>query len=178
MRERFKILFKVPQHRLMRGVYKITIGGKFYIGKASILQTRAYQHETALNKAINNYAEIKNLKSCNGSAAEIASMYMEFAQHIAENPSITHGTIEVIQRCISPVQLYIAEHKILRMLVGNRDCLNKAFYGTKPRPFELTNWDVKKVGKVFYYFDPSNPTELFPHVYNISAIGEISKPRR
>lgn len=177
MARKIKIVFKVPQHRLMRGVYKIAFGGKFYIGRALILADRAKQHERAINGIMSDYAASQNL-SYRDSYAKNWPSYWRIAKYLLENPKIESGTIELIQRCVTPHQMYAAELKILRTLLGNSDCWNRQFSSPRPRPTAVDEWDVKKVGSVFYYYDPANPNKLFPHCYNINAEGEMSKPKR
>lgn len=162
----------------MRGVYKITFGNKFYIGRANCLASRMYQHQTAINGVMKIYASMINLKGADGCYADKWFSYRKFAKYLQENPKIKYGVVEVLQRCSGIKDLYETEYAILRSVRGNPDCLNRSYIASKQNFDYEVGWEFKKVGNVFYYYDPAEPNKLFPHVYNISAIGEISKPRR
>lgn len=177
MEKLIKLDIVVPQPRLMKCVYKITFGHRFYVGRTKNLSFRVAQHERGINFLMNNYADI----STNGYKTELkrkqVSYYKSTAQFLLENPKITTGKVEVLQRALTNNELYFAENKYLRELDGNRDCLNKAFNASKPKRSEkYTLWDVVKIGNVFYYYDHCEPEIFLPHYYNLIN-GKISVPR-
>lgn len=165
MSRKIKILYKVPQHRLMRCVYKITFGGKFYIGRSTLLAQRIAAHETGINTALRGYAKHINSGASIYSVPGKSSMYMRLAKYLLENPQIKHGVVEVITRGITEDDLYVNELPILRNLIGNPDCLNVSFTtGRSKNSGSDELWMVKRKRKEkdeLYYYSSKYPKTLF-----------------
>lgn len=156
MEQRFKLKLKNPNHYWMKGIYKITIGGKFYIGKALNVGMRAYQHELNINAALKNYSRWANVGP--ETEAEVSKLsYLTIAKYIHENPSITHGTVEVIQRQVCSNMMYLTENFYLKEIENNRDFYNISMVGSKPKSTEDNVWEAELNGECIEYFDPRLP---------------------
>lgn len=178
MSRKIKILFKVPQHRHMRGVYKITFGGLSYIGSASIMSIRMMQHERTINGILAKYGDVVNLNYRGDSYCKHYYGYRKIIKYLIDNPRVTTGIVEVIKRCITVKEARIEEKKMLRMVEKSLNFYNSRFDSAITDEQYTTEWDVKKVGNEFYYYDRSEPNKLFPHHLNISATLDISRKRK
>lgn len=172
MEQRFK--FWINQHhlRLIKGIYKITIGGKFYIGSAEKLHMRIYSHETSLNAALRMYPETR--PSC--------LMHLHWAQYIYENPKITYATVDVIQRCVTDSHLYYAEQFYMNEYCWHPEYLNKSKTIRRPSCFrggENKKWDVEidDTGTPMY-FNPDEPYERISGYADLTRRGSIRKIRK
>lgn len=137
-------------HYWMKGIYLIRIGRMRYIGKALVVGNRVYQHQSVINRTMANYAEMVNLQndfSKNGTNIRIA-------KYLLENPLITEGTVEVIERQVCSNALYYSENSYLKDIRGNRDFYNWSHYGARPREDEDNLWEVEESGGVLNFFDP------------------------
>lgn len=163
-----KIECKYPYQKLMKGIYRIEIGHKFYIGMATRFGERMYQHEMDINKCLRNFTMPR----------QGYAHYLRIARYLHENPRIEYCYAEIIQKCVTGRELYFYEDRFLKDAKGNRDCLNTAFYSTK-RSFGLPDtWDIKPIDGILHYFDPSNPEVKPIHIYTpLNRDGSISKPR-
>lgn len=156
MEQRFKLKLKNPHHYWMKGIYKITIGGKFYIGKALNVGMRAYQHELEINTALKNYSRLMNIGP--DGREEMSKMgYLNIARYIHENPSITGGTVEVLQRQVCSNMMYFSENMYLKEIEFNRDSYNISVIGSRPKSTEDNLWQAELNGECVEYFDPRLP---------------------
>ena len=122
---RIHILFKPGQfwQRHVSGVYKITFGRVFYIGRSKLIFNRWHSHNRGLNLALSQYPIYD--ESSYG-------YYGQLVQYLLENPKITVGYIEVLHQCENDYELWYMENKYLQDNKGNPDCVNRAFYGNRP----------------------------------------------
>ncbi len=154
--DRFKLKLKHPEHYWMKGIYKITIGRMMYFGKALALGPRIYQHELSINSAIKNYSRWLNIGAT--SEAEKSKIgYLNIARYIHENPGITEGTVEVIERQVCSNRLYFSENFYLKEFAGNPDCYNISRVGSLPKWTEDNLWEAVVAGDKIEYFDPRIP---------------------
>ena len=83
--------------RNMGGIYKITFGHKFYIGKTRLLVQRLISHDKKINQAIKYYPDrVKEIDS---------NMYFNIAKYLIENPKIRVGYVELIQPCATQKEM-------------------------------------------------------------------------
>jgi hypothetical protein len=158
----FDIEYKQPAHKLMKGIYKITIGNKFYIGQSKRLAVRMYQHQRGITGCLNRY----------GMPRPYEMMYLPWARYLNENPYIKSGQVEVIQRCISALDLYYAESFFLNELANHPDCLNASFAPSRYLNDDM--WDIEvKDGWVIYYFDRNDPAKKYEMYQRLKVNGEI-----
>src|SRR5882757_796778 len=75
------ILFKPGQYweRHTSGVYKITFGRRFYIGRSKLLFNRWHSHYRGLNMALNDYPDYDQANH---------GYYGQLIQYLLENPQI------------------------------------------------------------------------------------------
>lgn len=154
----------------MKGIYKITIGNKFYIGQCRRLAARMYQHQRGIAGCLNRY----------GMPRPYEISYLPWARYLNDNPQIKTGHVEIIQRCVSAWDLYYAECNYLKDIVGHPDCLNASFIPSKSY-IDDELWDIEvKNGWVIYYFDKKDPSKKFEMYQKLTEKGEIwqKKPSR
>jgi hypothetical protein len=102
--------------------------------------------------------------------------YLGIAKYLHENPSVKIITAEVIQKCVSEMELSLREHFFLKDVDGNPDCLNSAFFGT--RKYSLTSlWDCEVEGDWLFYFDPLVPEVRYRHDTVLTAVGKVAKSK-
>lgn len=123
---RVRILFKPGQfwERHVSGVYKITFGRRFYIGRSKLLFSRWQSHNRGLNLALSQYP---------GYNETSYGYYGCLIQYLLENPKITVGYIELLHQCENDYELWYMENKILHDNRSNPDCVNRSFYGNRPQ---------------------------------------------
>jgi hypothetical protein len=163
-----KIVYKNPHHKLMRGIYKISIGDRFYIGQARILARRMYSHQMGINNCLRHF----------GMPKESHSHYINIARYLHEHPLISSLQVEVIQRCVSTWDLLYAEQGWLTELKTHSDCFNESF--TVPRRYiNESLWEAEVFdGWLIKYFDPSNPMARKYDMYTpLTSGGKIAKPK-
>lgn len=163
MFHKFEIEYKRPEHKLMKGIYKISIGNKFYIGQCKRLAVRMYQHGRGIAGCLNRY----------GMPRAYEEHYLPWCQYLNDNPKINVGTVEIIQRCISAWDLYYAEEYYLQEIEGHPDCLNATFKPVKSC-IDDHLWDIEvRDGWIIYYFDPKEPTKKYEMYQKLTVSGEI-----
>lgn len=160
------IEYKNPHHKLMKCIYKITIGNKFYIGQCMRLAERMYQHQGAINRCLKRYAMPK----------ETEVNYIPIVRYLHENPKVTVLQVEVIQRCITAWDLGYAERSWLADFYNNPDCLNIQFQGSFYPNHDI--WDVgPDRNNTPSYFDPFDPGKKMYHVWTkLTKSGIIAAP--
>lgn len=162
-------MYKNEYHKLMKGIYKLTVGDKFYIGRANRLAERMYQHQGLINRCLSRYAMPKLSES----------HYIKFAKYLHENPLITTISAEIIQRGISSWDLHYAEHNWLTEIKGHPDCLNTQFFSTQAN-IDHDIWDAfidDKYGIIFY-FDPfDNDRRRYNMCTQLNKSGTIVKDK-
>ena len=152
----------------MRGIYKITVGDKFYIGQARVLAERIHSHEIGINGCLHRF----------GMPKKSQQHYMKMAKYLHEHPLISELQVEIIQRCVSTWDLYYAERGWLTELKTHADCLNGAFSVTR-RWINDSMWDAELFdGWLIKYFDPLDPTGKRYDMYTpLTTAGKIAKPK-
>ena len=100
----------------LSGIYKITFGEKFYIGRSHFIYKRRYEHYISINKIIAGNSDPK------------LDYYGGLSVYLKENPKIKVGYMKVIYASESYEEMCAAEDVILRSYVGNSDILNRGFY--------------------------------------------------
>jgi len=169
--DRFKLKLKHPEHYWMKGIYKITIGRMVYVGKALTVGTRMYQHELSINSAIKNYSRLVNIGPKSDDERRKIG-YLSIAKYIQENPSITYGTVEVIERQVCSNRLYFSENFYLKEFAGNPDCYNISRAGSLPKGTEDNLWEAVVAGESIEYFDPRIPK------YRLSSSGNNNQNKK
>lgn len=150
MERKIKLELVDKNHYWMKGIYLIRIGRLRYIGKALVVGSRIYQHQGEINRTLAKYSHIVNFVP----REEHKGTYVRIARHLHENPQITTGTVEVIERQVCSMALYYAEHNYLKEVKGNPDFCNGAFYSTRPKRGEDNLWDVVESNGQLEFFDP------------------------
>lgn len=138
MNKKFNISITFDYQKHMKGIYRIDFGGKFYIGMAKQLQQRVYQHETSINKCIEQFHM----------PPKYAQTYLSISRYLLENPKITEGRVQIIQRAITTADLCYMEANHLNHYRNHADCMNKTFEGTRKGIFDthISNAWVDDVG--------------------------------
>lgn len=154
----------------MKGIYRIEFGNKFYIGQAKRMATRMYQHERGIAGCMLRYAMPKPYEA----------HYCRLVQYLLENPSVTFGRVEVIQRCVTAWDLFYAERAWLQDVKENPDCLNGTFEPTRAYINDDV-WDIERVPNstinLFYYLDPRDPAIRYNPYQKLTVHGEIWKQK-
>lgn len=164
-----RIRLKYPDQGLMKGIYRINIGNKFYIGSANRVAERIYRHECSINNCLLQYPMPKRSYA----------HYSRLAQYLHENPNITYVLAEVIQRCVTPEDMYHYENMFLTEASFNPDCINGIFYATTKVLRHADTWDIEKRGNDWYYFDPQNPeVTSIPVGAPLTKAGKVANPRK
>jgi hypothetical protein len=152
---------------LIKGIYKITVGGKFYIGKTSNLYRRVNQHEIAINKSLLNYPTAYN-------------NYSHWAKYIYENEGIQKCVVDVIQRCVSDSELHYSEMYYLKELRGHPDCLNLNWGSDIITTFKCIKdnlWDVTWENGFPLFFNPLRPDKKISAFAPLTANGRYSSKK-
>lgn len=131
----------------MKGIYKLVIGGKFYIGRAENLFARSNDHKYAINRGLLTYP---NLKSPH---------YAEWCRYLLENPKIDTIKVIALQRCIRDSMLFFAERYYLNEYGNHPDYLNLSIACSRPKCFFGAEDKVQVVTQSkrygwWYYEDP------------------------
>lgn len=165
------IEYKNPQHKLMKCVYKITIGNRFYIGQCMRLAERMYQHQGHINRCLKRYTMPK----------ETEISYIPIVRYLHENPKISTLQVEVVQRCITAWDLSYAEKIWLSDYMSNPDCLNGTFIGSFYPNHDIWDVELDRLGQL-RYFDPFDPDKKKYHAWTplnktgfITAVKAIPK---
>ncbi|HMF73453.1 MAG TPA: hypothetical protein VK616_18360 [Flavitalea sp.] len=158
---------KYRHQALMRGVYRIQVGNKFYIGKADQFAIRMKQHERGLFKAWLYSPDLP---------PEI-KMYEPWIKYLLENPKVQRLEAQVIHYCRTETDCSFMEAQILSDLQGNPDCLNKRFAQPSRIPRKDDIWECTKVSRIeLMFFDPADPEERMYSCYDpINDCGTINK---
>lgn len=147
----------------MKGIYKITIGNKFYIGQCKRLAKRMYQHERGIAGCLNRY----------GMPRQYEIHYLPWCRYLNDNPQINFGTVEIIQRCVSAWDLYYAERYYLQEIEGHPDCLNSVFIPSKSY-IDDQLWEIGlDRNEMLEYFDPADPAKRYGMYQKLTVQGEI-----
>lgn len=107
-------------HRYASGVYKLTFGHRFYIGRTNLLYNRWYCHFVDINKLVN------------GSKSPTLDYYGETGRYLIENPKIKVGYIQLIALCQSFDEMCLVENSVLNSYQGNPDILNRSLHSVRP----------------------------------------------
>lgn len=177
MERRIKIVFKNPHERLMKCVYRISIGDMLYIGRTRQLDQRIKAHENYINKAIENYSQLVLYKRVSErDLLRPCRFYIQFAKYLLEHPKIEVLEVEAIYH--SPYHKDISgyENSRLRLWEKHPDCLNNIFVSGIDRK-HYHEYTCKKVGNFLYYYEIDNPNELIPHYYNLYNTGKYNIPQ-
>lgn len=121
-----------------------------YIGKSLVIGSRIYQHQGEINRTMAKYAELVNI----GADWSKSGTYIRLAKYLLENPKITTGTVEVLERQVCSNALYYAENRYLKEIHGNEDFCNWSHFGSKPKREEDNLWDVAEANGQLEFFDP------------------------
>jgi len=179
MYPKLKIKYQNSQQKLMKCVYRLTIGDKLYIGRTRQLDQRVKAHVGSICLAMNNYDKL-NLFKRNDRYPEAKLHYYTY-QHIAkyllEHPKIDTIFVEVLYHSPYHKDVSIVENQWLRYYENHPDYLNLVFRsGIDTRRFH--EYGVKKVGRFLYYYELDNPNELIPCTYNLYNDGKFNKPKK
>lgn len=179
MYEKLNVKYKFPQQRLMKCVYRLTIGDKFYIGRTKQLCNRVNAHINSIQKAMDNYYAL-NLYPRSKTISEKNSLsfsnYKNIAKYIFEHPKVNTLYVEVIYHSAYQKDISIVERQQLRYYENHPDCLNNVF-NTGLDFSSIHQYTAKKVGRFVYYYEVDNPNELIPFTYNLRSNGHYNKPR-
>lgn len=154
-------------HKFMGGVYKITFGHKYYIGKTKFLHHRRNAHEKHINHILSGYIEDFRYSNNN--------MYYYIVRHLQENPSIRIGYIEMVQCCHNSKQMDYCEGKILYNLLNNEDCLN---YGKHKPPLTRSPMTILPSCNIYEYYRWFYNPSIDCEVMEIDDISTSGFPRR
>lgn len=155
MERKIKLTMLNPNHYWLKGIYLIRIGRMKYVGKSNCIGERAKAHQTAINKTIKNFAAMVNSMS----GEKMSYGYRKVARYLLENPQITEGTVEVLERQICSNILCYSENFYLKEIAKDPDSFNIFHYGNKGN--EKDNlWDAKVVDDEVVCFDPRFPSLL------------------
>jgi hypothetical protein len=115
-------------------VYRIRIGGCFYIGRTYHLHKRMRSHQAGINRLIPKYSRIVNFGGHHGEM-ENFRMYGRFVRILFDNPSIYVLHAELLEYDRTVLGVCAKEHALLRHYHGHKDCINKSY---RPPIFEET----------------------------------------
>lgn len=150
MERKIELKLVDSNHYWMKGIYLIRIGRLRYVGKALVVGSRIYQHQGEINRTLAKYSHIVNFVP----KEEQKGTYVRIARYLHENPQITTGTVEVLERQVCSNALHYSESRYLKEIKGNSDFCNGAFYGTRPKREEDNLWDVAENNGQLEFFDP------------------------
>lgn len=167
---KLKVKYSVPQFRLMKCVYRLRIGDKFYIGRTRQLNQRVQAHLNGIQCAMNNY-NLLNLyrrhRDINEPNRKISCYYYEkMAKYIFEHPNIDTIYVDVLYYSPHNKNISIVERSFLRHFENHKDCFNATFNTGLDFSIQY-EYGVKKVGNFIYYYELTNPNELIPCNYNL-----------
>lgn len=145
------IIFEPNQswNKYVSGVYKITFGEKFYIGRTNIVFNRWWNHNKSINDLIN-----RNLLNPR------ESHYGGLQRYLFENPNIKIGYMQVIYRTECFYDMCNAEDLILKFYKNHPDALNRNFYASSPSASVSFMMQMTVRNNKRYFLNPSN-NELF-----------------
>jgi hypothetical protein len=162
-----RLTYKHNAHKLMRGVYRITMGNKFYIGRTRFFATRVWRHDKALNQALRYYPDL----------LPDHEMYREWCRYLHENPKIKEAKCEIIHYCEDDDALHEMENKLLREVLNHPDCLNRTFQSVNPRR-KTDKWCVEYRDFIPYFYDPADPEKKSYSCFSIlTETGRIASER-
>jgi hypothetical protein len=159
--------------RAMKGIYRISLGDRFYIGSTFSIYKRTYQHEFSLNKTIFNYP----------TSHPRYDNYNKWAQYVFESRGVEKAYVDVVERCISDEQMWHRELYHIREVYGNPNNLNQSPNVARPSSMlggEEHLWDVKKCnkGNMLVYFDVNNPDNYIGCLELLNKNGTVQKKGR
>lgn len=129
-------------HRYASGVYKLTFGHRFYIGRTNLLYNRWYCHFTDINKLVN------------GSKSPKLDYYGDTGQYLIENPKIKVGYLQLIAVCQSFDEMCIVENSILNSYCGNPDILNRGLSSVRPDVAPKFMIEIKPLKNELAFYNP------------------------
>jgi hypothetical protein len=160
MERTIRLEFANPHHRLFPGIYKITLGGKFYIGKANVPAERIKVHENSLNRALQVFYERRFEDIPKAQYANYLK-YKKWVKYLHENPKVNVGRVEIIQRGIHPISLYYMENRHLNAIKDHPDSLNAIFTSPRPNADDHHYCDAKITQNQLLLFNPLNGASIF-----------------
>jgi hypothetical protein len=116
MNRQIKIELADPHQAIMRGIYRIDVGRKFYIGQALRFAARVKQHEKSINLLLETQHDVLE-----------KDMYLHWIEYLHENPRIQVLKARLIHYCKNGVELSEWEDRILKSVEGDDRCLNRGF---------------------------------------------------
>lgn len=150
-------------NRYASGIYKITFGEKFYIGRTYFLFSRWYAHYLDIHKGING--DLPNHK---------LEFYGSLINYLQENQRIKVGYIQLIKVCQDYQDMCASEDIILRSYKGHPDIVNKNLSSQiSPKAAKFMIQLVFKKDKKFFY----NPfyKEIFQEGDDVTSLGQKRK---
>ena len=112
----FKVIIEHPEDEGQMGVYKITIGKKYYIGSTVDTSQRKESWEKAVDDCFHNIEG----RVGNNSATKIMLLAIKRKKHCV-------GIMEVLELVDSEDLLNIVEQEWLKKSKGDENCLNVKF---------------------------------------------------
>lgn len=157
-------------NRYASGIYKITFGQKFYIGRSHFLLARWYTHYSDIEKSLTDPFNPK------------FDFYGSLISYLQENPRIKVGYIKLIKVCEDYMDMCASEDILLQSYRGHPDIANKILSSrVSPSPpkfmIQIRNTKNKR-----YFYNP-----FFEEVYEdgdeLTSIGQkrtrnLSKNKR
>ncbi len=168
-----RLEFVNPNHRLFPGIYKITLGGKFYIGKANVPAERIRVHESSLNKALQVFYE-RRFEDIPKAQYASYLKYKRWVKYLHENPKVNIGCVEIIQRGIHPISLYYMENRHLNAIKDHPDSLNAVFASPRPSADDYHYCDAKITMNQLLLFNPLNGASIFANSIS-KSYGDLKK---
>ena len=112
----FKVIIEHPEDEGQMGIYKITIGNKYYIGSTVDTTSRKESWE----KTIDDHFHNVNDRFGKNSATNIMFLVIESEEHSV-------GVMELLELVDSEEMLNIVEEEWLKKSKGDENCLNVKF---------------------------------------------------
>lgn len=109
-----------PADQNKRGVYKISFGSKFYIGRAKLIGSRMRSHNRELKLLFKSGKPGKN------------HYLRKVFRHLQENILEYYFNVEVLEECYTVEELQQKEQKWLTKYKDSPNCLNVSFIARKP----------------------------------------------
>lgn len=160
MEHTIRLEFVNPNHRLFPGIYKITLGGKFYIGKANVPAERIKVHEYSLNRALQTFYD-RRFDDIPKTQYANYLKYRRWVKYLVENPRIRAAQVQIIQRGIHPISLYYMENWHLNAIKDHPDSLNGIFTSPRPSADDFHYCDAKIAQNQLLLFNPLNGASIF-----------------
>ena len=132
----------------------------FYIGKANVPADRIKNHEYRLNKGLEVFYK-RNFQDVPPNEYGHYLSYRRWIKYLYENPKITTGKVEIIQRGIHPISLYYMENRHLNAIINHPDCLNAVFSSPRPDKDDHHFCDVQIQKNELVLFNPISQEGVF-----------------